>query len=178
VFFTPRDGEELVARPQELRDQSTPSSLGVALDVLLSLGGFAPDAEFDEVVETTLATHGTRVETSPLEYPTLALVADRWSSGDAELTVAAEADDLPLPENWWETLAGSYLPRRLLAPRPATDEALADWLGSLGLDSAPPVWADRAARDGRPTVYACRGFACSAPQHDFEAALDWFEEGT
>ncbi|WP_256299990.1 thioredoxin domain-containing protein [Haloarchaeobius salinus] len=175
VFFTPRDGEALVARPQELRDQSTPSSLGVALDVLLSLDGFAPDDSFDEVVETTLATHGTRIETSPLEYPSLALVADRWSSGDAELTVAAGADDLPLPEAWRETLAGTYLPRRLLAPRPSTDEELTDWLGTLGVDSVPPVWADRGARDGEPTVYACRGFACSQPQHDIEAAFDWFE---
>ncbi|WP_440989923.1 thioredoxin domain-containing protein [Haloarchaeobius baliensis] len=177
VFFTPRDGEELVARPQELRDQSTPSSLGVALDVLLSLDGFAPDESFDEVVETTLATHGTRVETSPLEYPSLALVADRWRSGDAELTVAAGTEDLPLPEEWRETLGETYVPRRLLAPRPASDDELQGWLDALGLDSAPPVWAERAARDGEPTVYACRGFACSAPQHDFEAALDWFEGG-
>jgi uncharacterized protein YyaL (SSP411 family) len=173
VFFTPSDGEELVARPQELRDQSTPSSLGVALDVLLSLDGFAPDEEFADVVETTLATHGTRVETSPLEYPSLALVADRWSAGDAELTVAA--DDLPLPEAWRETLAGTYIPRRLLAPRPATDDELAGWLDDLGLDSEPPVWAERAARDALPTVYACRGFACSQPQHGLEEALDWFE---
>jgi uncharacterized protein YyaL (SSP411 family) len=173
VFFTPRDGEDLVARPQELRDQSTPSSLGVALDVLLSLDGFAPDEAFDEVVETTLATHGTRVETSPLEYPTLALVADRWSAGDAELTVAA--DDRTLPEAWRETLAGTYLPRRLLAPRPATDDGLAEWLDELGLDQTPPVWADRAARDGEPTVYACRGFACSPPSHDLAAVLSWFE---
>ncbi|MFD1645522.1 thioredoxin domain-containing protein [Haloarchaeobius litoreus] len=174
VFFTPRDGEELVARPQELRDQSTPSSLGVALDVLLSLDGFAPDEKFADVVETTLATHGTRVETSPLEYPSLALVADRWSAGDAELTVSA--DDLPVPEAWRETLSGTYLPRRLLAPRPPTADELADWLDSLGLEEAPPVWADRAARDGEPTVYACRGFACSQPTHDMQDALDWFED--
>ncbi|MFC4408461.1 thioredoxin domain-containing protein [Haloarchaeobius iranensis] len=173
VFFTPQDGEELVARPQELRDQSTPSSLGVALDVLLSLDGFAPDEAFADVVEATLATHGTRVETSPLEYPTLALVADRWSAGDAELTVAT--DDRPLPERWRETLAGTYLPRRLLAPRPATDDDLAMWLDDLELDEAPAVWAERTARDGEPTVYACRGFACSQPTHDIEEALDWFE---
>ena len=173
VFFTPQDGEELVARPQELRDQSTPSSLGVALDVLLSLDGFAPDEAFADVVESTLATHGTRVETSPLEYPSLALVADRWSAGDAELTVAA--DDRPLPEGWRETLAGTYLPRRLLAPRPPTDDELAGWLDDLELAEAPPVWADREARDGEPTLYACRGFACSPPTHDFEEALDWFE---
>ncbi|WP_435347304.1 thioredoxin domain-containing protein [Haloarchaeobius sp. HRN-SO-5] len=172
VFFTPRDGEELVARPQELRDQSTPSSLGVALDVLLSLSHFVPDDEFETVVEGVLSTHGTRLETSPTEYASLALAADRWTAGDAELTVAADG----LPESWRETLASTYLPRRVLSVRPPTAEGLDAWLADLDLDEAPPIWAGRDATDDEPTVYACRDFSCSPPTHDVEEALAWLTD--
>jgi len=169
VFFTPDSGEDLVVRPQEVRDQSTPSSLGVACDVLLSLSHFATDDRYEAVVETVLERHGTRIESSPVEHPSLALVGDRYRSGDAELTLAC--DDRPA--EFRETLAGTYLPRRVVAQRPATADGLGQWLDALELDAAPPIWADRDARDG-PTAYACRSFACSPPAATLADAIEFF----
>jgi hypothetical protein len=169
LYFTPTSGEALVTRPQELRDQSTPSSTGVATDVLLSLDHFRPDEAFHEVADAVVETHGSRMTSSPLEYATLARCADRLAGGDLELTLVADE----VPGAWRETLAETFLPDRLLAPRPATDEALEPWLDALGLDEAPPIWANREARDGDPTVYACRNFTCSPPETDLRAALDW-----
>jgi len=171
VFFTPASGERLVVRPQEVRDQSTPSSLGVACDVLLSLSHFATDDRYEAVVETVLESHGSRVEASPVEHPSLALVADRYRRGDAELTLAC--DDRPA--EFRETLAETYLPRRVVAQRPATEDALADWLDVLDLDDAPPIWAGREARDG-PTAYACRSFACSPPADTLADAVAFLED--
>ncbi|WP_435358572.1 thioredoxin domain-containing protein [Haloarchaeobius sp. DFWS5] len=168
IYYTPADGEELVARPQELRDQSTPSSLGVALDALLSLDHFV-DADFEGIVEAVLKTHGDRIESSPLEYASLALAGDRWTAGDTELTVAAEE----LPESWREAIGETYLPTRVLAQRPPTAGELERWLADVDLVTAPPVWADRDATDGEPTIYACRYFSCSPPTHDVREALDW-----
>jgi uncharacterized protein YyaL (SSP411 family) len=170
VFFTPASGEGLVVRPQEVRDQSTPSSLGVACDVLLSLSHFSTDDRYEDVVETVLESHGSRVEASPVEYPSLALVADRYRRGDTELTLAC--DDRPT--EFRETLADTYLPRRVVAQRPATEDALADWLDVLDLDDAPPIWAGREARDG-PTAYACRSFACSPPADTLADAIAFLE---
>ncbi|WP_435332932.1 thioredoxin domain-containing protein [Haloarchaeobius sp. TZWWS8] len=171
IFFTPADGESLVARPQELRDQSTPSSLGVALDVLLSLSHFS-DADFDGIVESVLSTHGGRIESSPLEYASLVLAADRWTTGDVELTVAAEE----LPAGWRRAIGETYLPTRILARRPPAATDLEPWLAALDLVTVPPIWADRDATDGEPTVYACRDFSCSPPTHDVEEALDWLSD--
>ncbi|MFB6159884.1 MAG: thioredoxin domain-containing protein [Haloferacaceae archaeon] len=172
LYFTPADGEGLVTRPQELSDQSTPSSLGVATNLLLDLDAFAPDAGFGDVAERVLGTHGDRVRASPTEHVTLALAADRLARGGVELTVAADE----LPPAWREALADRYLPTAVLARRPPTAAGLADWLDRLGLDEAPPVWRGREARDGEPTVYACRGRTCSPPEHDLTAALDWLGE--
>ncbi|MFB6095795.1 MAG: thioredoxin domain-containing protein [Haloferacaceae archaeon] len=171
LYFTPASGERLVARPQELTDQSTPSSLGVAVGLLLDLAHFAPDAGFDEIAGAVLATHGDRVRSSPLEYASLVLAADQHHRGATELTLAAE--DAPAP--WWDDLAETYVPAELLAPRPATETALAPWLDALGLSAAPPIWRGREARDG-PTVYACANFTCSPPESDLHAALEWLED--
>jgi len=169
LYFTPVSGEGLVTRPQELRDQSTPSSTGVAADVLLSLDHFRPDDAFHDIADAVVETHGTRLTSSPLEYATLARCADRLSRGDLEVTLAAEA----FPAEWREELAAAFLPDRLLAPRPASAAELDSWLDALDLDEAPPIWANRESRDGEPTVYACRNFTCSPPETDLGAALDW-----
>jgi len=171
LYFTPESGERLVTRPQELTDQSTPSSAGVAVAVLAALDHFAPDAAFDEVVDRVLETHGDRVRSSPLEYTSFVLAADRWHRGALELTVAADE----LPDDWAATLAATYLPDAIVARRPPTDEGLDHWLDRLGVDDAPAIWADRAARDDEPTVYACKSFTCSPPQHDLVAAIEWFD---
>ena len=171
LYFTPADAPDLVTRPQEFRDQSTPSSLGVATRLLADLSAFAPDAGFEAVVDRLLATHADRVRASPTEHVSLALAADRRARGGIELTVAADA----LPAPWRETLADRYLPAATLSLRPPTDDGLAGWLDRLGLDETPPVWRGRSARDGAPTVYACRGRTCSPPATDLDAALDWLD---
>ncbi|WP_459194113.1 thioredoxin domain-containing protein [Halosimplex sp. J119] len=172
LYFTPESGESLVARPQELADQSTPSSAGVAAELLLSLDHFVDHDRFESIAAGVLATHGNRVESDPVQHPSLALAADTYRSGNHELTLAAET----VQAEWRDALATTYVPRRLLALRPPTDDALAPWLDALDLDDAPPIWADREARDGEPTVYACRSRACSPPTHSVAEALEWFEE--
>jgi hypothetical protein len=169
LYFTPQSGESLVARPQELYDQSTPSSLGVATQLLLDLDHFVAHDRFRDAAERVLETHASRVRGSPLEHVSLVLAADDHATGAPELTVAADS----LPEPWRETFAGRYLPGVVLSVRPPTDDELASWLDELDLADAPPIWAGREARDDEPTVYACRSFTCSPPSHDPAAALDW-----
>ncbi len=172
LYFTPQSGESLVARPQETDDSSMPSSTGVAVSLLLSLEHFLPDEGFGEVAEAVLDTHARSLERNAHSQATLLLAADDRATGALELTVAADA----LPGAWRERLAETYLPGRLLSVRPPTDDALAPWLETLGLDDAPPIWADREARDGEATCYTCCSFTCSPPVHDIEDALSWADE--
>ncbi|MEF8882437.1 MAG: thioredoxin domain-containing protein [Halapricum sp.] len=172
LYFTRTGGESLIARPQELNDQSTPSSTGVAAELLLALDHFRSDDRFAEVADDVLSTHAISVENSPVQHASLTLAADRYRNGSVELTVAADS----LPEPWWEAIASSYLPARLLAQRPPTEAGLEAWVDALGLDGAPPIWDGRTARDDEPTVYACRDFTCSPPKHDVEAAIDWLRD--
>ncbi|WP_332899422.1 thioredoxin domain-containing protein [Haladaptatus sp. CMSO5] len=172
LYFTPESGEALVTRPQELGDQSTPSSVGVALDLFQSLAHFAPDEEFAEKAERVVETHAAKIQANPLQYGTLALAADRLATGDLEVTVVADS----LPEAWRERLARTYVPSLILSQRPAADAALEAWLAELGVEEVPPIWAARTQQDGEPTVYVCRSFTCSPPQTDIDEALSWAEQ--
>jgi hypothetical protein len=170
LYFTPADGEALVTRPQELQDQSTPSSVGVAASLLLDLDSFAPDAGFAAVAGSVLDTHADRIRGRPLEHVSLALASEKRARGGSEIVVAADS----LPESFRETLAARYVPGSVLSVRPPTEEDLAPWLDALGLSEAPPVWKGREMRDGDSTVYACEGRACSPPAHSVDEALSWF----
>jgi uncharacterized protein YyaL (SSP411 family) len=174
LYFTPAHGEELVARPQEPADQSTPSSMGVAASLLAALDQFDTDGErpeggFREAAKRVVETQAERYEEEPAQHSSLVLAADTLALGHLELTVAAAS----LPDEWRERIGGTYLPTRLLSVRPPTREGLEGWLETLGLEEAPPIWAGREARDGDATVYACRAMTCSPPHHDLDAALDW-----
>ncbi|MFC7215628.1 thioredoxin domain-containing protein [Saliphagus sp. GCM10025334] len=168
LYFTPSSGESLVTRPQELTDASTPSSTGVAVETLLALEHVA-DESFGDVAEAVLETHASRMRSSPLEYTSLVLAADLLATGSLELTVAADE----VPRDWRDEIGSTFLPDRLLARRPPTDEGLEAWLDALDRSEAPPIWAGREARDGEPTLYACRQRTCSPPSHDVGEALEW-----
>jgi uncharacterized protein YyaL (SSP411 family) len=174
LYFTPERGEELVARPQEPHDQSTPASLGVATETLLALSECVPHDEFEAIAEAVLESRGQQVRSNPLQHVSLALAADRYARGSLELTVVAE----DLPESWRDELAGRYLPTRLLSRRPPGDDDLRAWVDDLGVDDVPPIWADRRQSDSTATVYACREFTCSPPKTDLGAALDWAVDRT
>jgi len=172
LYFTPAGGEDLIARPQEPADQSTPSSMGVAASLFAALDQFAPEEGFGAVAEAVIERQASRIENDPLQHASLTLAADALAAGHLELTVVADA----LPPAWRERLAGEYLPTRLLSVRPPDQAALDDWLGRMGVDETPPIWAGRDPRDGRPTVYACRSFTCSPPAADIDEALEWAEQ--
>ncbi|MEF8980094.1 MAG: thioredoxin domain-containing protein, partial [Haloarculaceae archaeon] len=172
LYFTPAGGESLVARPQEVTDQSTPSSAGVATELLLDLSHFNSGEEFETVAGRVLETHGDKVRSNPLQHASLTLAADTYASGSLELTLVADE----APAGWRESLADRYIPARVLAWRPADGAAVEGWLEALDAAEAPPIWADRDPRDGEPTVYTCRSFSCSPPKHDVDEALAWAEE--
>ncbi|MDB9232768.1 thioredoxin domain-containing protein [Halorubrum ezzemoulense] len=163
------DAGPLIARPQEFTDRSTPSSLGVAAETLALLDGFRTGGEFREIAERVVTTHADRIRGGPLEHASLVRAADLVETGGIEVTVAADE----VPDEWRETLGERYLPGALVAPRPATDAGLDEWLDRLDMVEAPPIWADRDATDGEPTAYVCEGFACSPPRTDLDAALAW-----
>ena len=169
LYFTPADGEQLITRPQEVTDQSTPSSAGVAAELLAHLDHFRTDDTFATIAGEVVDTQGSRIRSNPLQHASLTLAADTVIDGSLELTLVADDP----PTEWDETLAERYIGSRLLSRCPGSVERMEEWLDTLELDEEPPIWQNRRLKDDEPTVHACKSQTCSPPRHDIERALGW-----
>ncbi|MGK2230205.1 MAG: hypothetical protein ACI9QA_000356 [Methanobacteriota archaeon] len=151
LYYTPESGEELVTRPRETTDTSTPASAGVAVDVLVALSSF--DGSFEEPAREAVEALVPEAERRPVGHGSTVLAANR---------LVDPSEVVPVDEHgaWRDALADTYTAGGLIAPRPPTDEALADEFGERFVDA--PVWKGRdASSDG--TGYVCRSFTCSPP---------------
>ena len=169
LYFTPTSGEQLITRPQELNDQSTPSSAGVAAQLLEAVSHFLPEENFDEIADRLVRTHGSRIKANPLQHASLTLAADTVQRGSLEITIVADT----MPEGFKEKLADRYVGTRLLSRRPAEDDDLDEYLDALGLEEIPAIWKGRSQKNDKPTVYVCRDGTCSPPRNKIETALSW-----
>ncbi len=169
LYFTPESGEQLITRPQELNDQSTPSSAGVAAELFETLSHFLPDADFWEIADSVVRTHGSRIKSNPLQHASLTLAADTVQRGTLELTAVTDV----MPAKFRETIAKRYLSPRLLARRPPEDGELGHYLDALDREEVPPIWKGRSQKNDEPTIYACRDGTCSPPRNNVRTALDW-----
>ena len=169
LYFTPEGGEGLIARPQELTDQSTPASIGVAAEVLDVLDHFRPEGNFAAIAEQVVETHGSRIRSNPLQHASLTLAADTITRGTLELTLVAGE----LPESWRDTLADRYLDPCVILWRPPDEDTLEVWLDVLDLSEVPTIWKGRVQQNNEPTVYACRSGTCSPPRTEPTRALNW-----
>lgn len=170
LYYASGADETLPARPQDVADQSTPSSMGVAVEVLFHLDAFAPEEGFADIGEAVLRTHGSTIEAAPMQHPSLVMAMELHRQGHLEVTTAADG----YPESWLDFLGSRYDPHLLLAPRPLDEETMDSWVAELELADTPPIWAGRTARDG-PTAYVCRN-ACSPPLDTREQIEEWVDE--
>jgi|APHM01.1.fsa_nt_gi Highly conserved protein containing a thioredoxin domain len=173
LYLSPKDAESLVARPQDLRDQSTPSSAGIAVQTLNAVDPFT-STDLSGIAAAVLDTHADEVRGRPLEHISLAMAADSRAREHDEIVIAHDIDT-GLSESMRSDIASTYLPGVPISQRPATASALEPWIHELGLDSPPTIWVGRNQRDNTATVYACSGRACSPPTHSLTDALEWFD---
>ncbi|MFB6104964.1 MAG: thioredoxin domain-containing protein [Halobacteriaceae archaeon] len=170
LYFTEADTPGLVARPQELTDQSTPSSTGIAVRVLTTLATIFPDEGYDDVAATVLETHGGSLAEQPLQHVSLVSAATTLDRGVLEVTTVGD-----IPRAWTTRIASTYLRDRFLSHRPADPSRLQTWLADLDIEDPPPIWADRDRVDDQPTAYVCRR-ACSPPIHTEDELQEWLSE--
>jgi hypothetical protein len=148
-FFTAHDEERLIARSKSGADDSLPAGSAVAARALLRLHHLTGEATHRERAEEILRLYHDEAGRNPFGYASYLHALELFLEGPTEVVVVGERT-----EGFWEVVAGTYLPHRILvSARPD--------------DPAPLSPArDRPAVDGRPTAYVCRQFTCSAPVTD------------
>ncbi len=173
LYFTPDDvDEELIVRPQQLTDLSTPSGTGSSARILSTLSHLFPGEGFEEIVDGVLAAGRREMRKSPLGHCSLVLAEDQHRRGLLEVTIVADR----VPDEWNFKLAEKFVPNGARFPRPISDDEMEEWLVRLGVSEVPGVWKNREAEGSEETLYICGGGACSPPVKDIDEGIGWIEK--
>jgi hypothetical protein len=156
LYDTGPEHEQTVTRPRSLVDGATPGANAMAADVWLRLALLGGEAEHDRRARRTLAAVGSALGRQPSGFGRMLGAADRALRPAVDVVVAGEPAD-----------ARSVALRRAAAAPYAPDLIIAGLPPDSPIQSRP-LFVGKVPREGVPTAYVCRGYACDAPTPDPE----------
>ena len=159
-FDTGSEHDRLVVRPRSLVDGATPAANSVAADVLLRLALMTAEPDHERRARSILRAAGPALDRHPSQFGRLLSAADRALGEPLDAVVVGDADD-PRAIALRRAVALPYAPDLVIAPLEPGSE-LAAW----------PLFEGKVARDGAPTAYVCRGYACDEPTSDPSRATE------
>ncbi|KYF95355.1 hypothetical protein BE20_45800 [Sorangium cellulosum] len=152
-FFTPDDGDALIARTQDIYDQAAPSATSMAALLCLRLAEIA-DERYLPPAERQLEALAPAAIENPFGLSQTVCALDRLARGSVTVVVVGEAGSAAAGELAREAFE-AYLPNRaVVLVDPARPETAA---------AAQVVAEGKPARTGAAVAYVCRGRTCSAP---------------
>ena len=155
-FDTGPEHDRLVVRPRSLVDGATPAANSVAADVLLRLALLTGEAEHDRRARSVLRAAVPAFERHPSQFGRMLAAADRALGELLDVVIAGDAADQRAVA-LRRAASAPYAPDLVIAPLP-DGAGIATW----------PLFKGKVARDGGPTAYVCRGYACDEPTADPE----------
>ena len=154
LFDTGPEHERTVARPRSVVDGATPGANSVAADVWLRLVLLAGDPDHDRRARAILAAGGSIIARQPLAAGRMLAAADRAERPAVDVVVAGDPHERAAVE-LRRAAAQPYAPDLVIAPLPPGSSL-----------RTRPLFDGKLERDGAPTAYVCRGYACDAPTTD------------
>jgi hypothetical protein len=151
-FDTSDDHERLIVRPRNMQDNATPSGNNLMAKQLLRLAAYTGDARYDEAARKTLQLLTEAMRQYPQAFGEALSAVDMLVGGLSEVAVVGTADSAQTGE-LLRVIQKPYRPN-VIAALTETD--------SPG-EATIPLLSHRTQRDGAPTVYVCRNFACKMP---------------
>jgi uncharacterized protein len=158
LFDTSAEHDRTVARPRSLVDNPTPAANSVAADVLLRLALLTGDEDHDRRARSILRAVAPALDRQPSAFGRMLSAVDRSLGEPLDAVVAGDPDD-----------AGASALRRAVA-RPFAPNLVIAPLVPGGPLADLPLFAGKGIREGAPTAYVCRGYACDEPTTDPDQA--------
>jgi len=137
---------------------ATPAANSVAADVLLRLAVLTGEADHDRRARSVLRAAAPAFERHPSQFGRMLCAADRALGEPIDAVIAGDQGD-PRATALRRAVAAPYAPDLVIAAV-SEESTIRDW----------PLFDGKAARDGVPTAYVCRGYACDEPTSDPERA--------
>ncbi|MHC4955805.1 MAG: thioredoxin domain-containing protein [Planctomycetota bacterium] len=149
-FYTPKDGEALIARSKDGFDRARPSGNSVMAENLLRLMHFTGNLAYREQAKKTIDAFGETLGQQLFYLAGLLNALDYSSPDTREIFIAGKRDDpktMALVEAVWR----HPNPNRVVA------------LVTPELEKLLPQAKGKETVNGAPAAYVCRDFTCLAP---------------
>jgi hypothetical protein len=163
-FDTPDDGEALITRPRSLQDNAVPAGSSMMARVLIKLAAYTGNADYDDAARKTLAILSAAMGQYPQAFGEAMSAADALIAGVDEVALIG---DLNQAAPLLDELRRPYRPNVITAHSPTAVE---------GEHALIPLLSYRTTKNGEPTVYVCRHFACQMPVTTAEALAGLLEQ--
>ncbi|MGI8477388.1 MAG: thioredoxin domain-containing protein [Thermomicrobiales bacterium] len=167
-YDTAESAEQLISRPRDLHDGATPAGNSVAASVLLRLGRFTGNGEFERLALETLQMMARPMAEQPIGFGRFLSGVEAHLATPREVAVAGRRGDAQV-----DSLAGAvyarFEPNTILGLADPDDEDAA---------SAMPFLAQRPMQGGSATAYLCERNTCLPPVHEPVELLIQLEQGT
>jgi hypothetical protein len=151
-FDTSDDHETLITRPRNMQDNAIPSGNAMIAKSLIRLAAYTGEARYDEAARKTLGLLTTAFKQYPQAFGEGLSAVDMLVSGLDEVAIIGSPDSA-------ETKALLDVAQKPLRPNVITALSPVD----VPAGSSIPLLSYRTLRNGKPTVYVCRHFACAHP---------------
>jgi uncharacterized protein len=142
-FLTPADGEQLVSRKKDFDDHPTPSGNSMLAYVLLRLSRLWGDAELERRAVGVFRYVAPLLARAPSAFGHALCALDLHFSPPREVAVIGPPDAKVARE-----ALSAFDPNAVVA---------------IGPSEEVPLLQGKRRIDGKPTLYLCENFACSAP---------------
>jgi len=156
-FYTGKSHEKLISRTKPAFDSSIPSGNSTAAQLLLRLHHYTGEEGFLKRAEKILRLYYDAMEAQPFGFAHMVAALDFYLEKPREIVLVGDKNGAGEQE-LLRKIHSLYLPNKtiqIVAPgAPA---------GKLS-----PLLQGKTQRDGKPTVYVCHNFTCSAPVTEWE----------
>jgi uncharacterized protein len=156
-FYTGKSHEQLISRTKPVFDGSIPSGNAMATQLLLRLHHFTGKDNYLKSAESVLRAHHNAMESQPFGFAHLLCALDYYLEKPKEIVLVGDRED-PNTAELVTQIHSLYLPNKTLQV-----------IGpEKSLEAVSPLLKGKTQIRGRPTVYVCHNYTCSAPVTDWQ----------
>ena len=156
-FYTGKSHEQLISRAKPVFDASIPSGNSMATHLLLRLHHLTGREDYLKRAETVLRSYYDAMMSQPFGFAHMLCALDLYLRKPKEIVVIGNREDTNVAE-LVSRIHSVYLPNKSLQLA-GPDQSL---------ERVSPLLRGKTQLDGKPTVYVCHNFTCSAPVTSWE----------